>query len=165
MQHNIEESQANFESVGTNDVLTQALSKPEHPGRTRGQLKFIKQSQYNLKRSSNRDTEVLSMRREIKELKDLVRGLCVKKDVEPSFYQENMATVDQHNSFKASCTLQEKQLGVSDPPTSPVDSQECKLYIVDEFHGGQLLVAFGRAWMESLPTYTIHGIPLGEGNM
>ncbi|GMN48626.1 hypothetical protein TIFTF001_017787 [Ficus carica] len=44
----------------------------------------------------------------------------------------------------------------------PVDSQECKLYIFDELHGGQLLVAFGRAWLESLPTDTVHGIPLEE---
>ncbi|GMN36381.1 hypothetical protein TIFTF001_042423 [Ficus carica] len=72
----------------------------------------------------------------------MVHGLCAKKDVEPSFYQEYMPTVDQHNSFKASCTLQEKQPG-----------------------GGQLLVAIGRAWMESLPTDTVHGTPLGEGNM
>ncbi|GMN22793.1 hypothetical protein TIFTF001_050234 [Ficus carica] len=109
MQYNTQESQGNFKSVDTNDVLTQALSKPEHPGGTRGQSKFVKQSQYsNLKQSSNRDTEVLSMGCEIEELKDLVRGLCVKKDAEPSFYQENMPTIDQHNSFNASYTLQEK---------------------------------------------------------
>ncbi|GMN26066.1 hypothetical protein TIFTF001_043958 [Ficus carica] len=109
--YNTYESQGNFESVGTKDVLTQVLSKPEHPGHTHGQSKFVKQSQYfALKRSSNRDTEVLSMRRKIEELKELVRGLCAKKDVEPSFYQENMPTVDQHNSFKASCTLQENDL-------------------------------------------------------
>ncbi|GMN59243.1 hypothetical protein TIFTF001_028349 [Ficus carica] len=46
-----------------------------------------------------------------------------------------------------------------------VNSQECKLYIFDKLHGGQLLVAFGRAWLESLPTDTVHGIPLGEGNV
>ncbi|GMN63833.1 hypothetical protein TIFTF001_032884 [Ficus carica] len=137
-----------------------------HPGRIHGQSKFVKQSQYfNLNRSSNRDNEVLSMRREIEELKALVHGLCAKKDVEPSFDQENVPTVDQHNSFKASCSVQEKQHGVSDPLTMPVDSQECKLYIFDELYGGQLLVAFGIAWLESLPTNTVHGIPLGEGNV
>ncbi|GMN47654.1 hypothetical protein TIFTF001_016839 [Ficus carica] len=31
--------------------------------------------------------------------------------------------------------------------------------------GRQLLVTIGKAWMESLPTNTVHGIPLGEGNM
>ncbi|GMN53150.1 hypothetical protein TIFTF001_022287 [Ficus carica] len=87
----------------------------------------------------------------------MVRSLCAKKDVEPSVYQENMPTVDQHNSFKASCTLHDKQIGVSDPPTMPVDSQECKLFIIDELHGGQLLVAIESAWMESLPTDTVHG--------
>ncbi|GMN47262.1 hypothetical protein TIFTF001_016445 [Ficus carica] len=116
LEYNTQESQGNFKSVGTNDVLTQALSKPEHPGRTRGQSKFVKQSQYfTLKQSLNRDTEVLLMRREIKELKEL--------------------------------------------------SHECNLYIIDELQDGQLLVAFGRAWMESLPTDTVHGIPLGEGNV
>ena len=49
---------------------------------------------FNLKRSSNKDTKVLSMGREIEELKELVRGLCAKKDVEPSFYQDNMPTID-----------------------------------------------------------------------
>ncbi|GMN65562.1 hypothetical protein TIFTF001_034633 [Ficus carica] len=47
----------------------------------------------------------------------------------------------------------------------PVDSQECKLYLFDEVQGGQLFVAFKRAWLESLPTDTMHGIPLGEGNV
>ncbi|GMN67047.1 hypothetical protein TIFTF001_036112 [Ficus carica] len=100
------------------------------------------------------------MRREVEELKALVCGLCAKKDVEPSFDQENVPTLDQHNSFKASCSIQEKQPGVSDPPTMPVDNQKCKLYIFDELHGGQLLVAFGRAWLECLPTDIVHRIPL-----
>ncbi|GMN66311.1 hypothetical protein TIFTF001_035406 [Ficus carica] len=85
------------------------------------------------------------MRHEIEELKEMVHGLCAKKDVEPSVDQENMSTVDQHNSFKASCTLHDKQPGVSDSPTMPVNSQECKLSIKDELRGGQLLVAIGRA--------------------
>ncbi|GMN64666.1 hypothetical protein TIFTF001_033745 [Ficus carica] len=166
MEYNTQESQGTFESVGTSDVLTQALSRPKHPGRIRGQSKFVKPSQYfKLNRSSNRDNEVLSMRCEIEELKALVRGLCANKDVAPSFDKENVPTVDPQNSFKASCFVQEKQHGVSDPPTMPVDSQEYKLYIFDEVHGGQLLVAFGRAWLESLPSDTVHGIPLGEGNV
>ncbi|GMN27310.1 hypothetical protein TIFTF001_046128 [Ficus carica] len=141
MEYNTQESQGTFESVGTNDVLSQALSRPEHKGRVRGQSKFVKPSQYfNLSRSS-------------------------KKDNEPSVDPKNVPTVDQHNSFKASCSAQEKQDGVAEPPTMPVDSQECKLYIFDEVQGGQLLVAFGRVWLESLPTDTVHGIPLGEGNV
>ncbi|GMN60150.1 hypothetical protein TIFTF001_029244 [Ficus carica] len=128
MEYNTQESQGTFESVGTSDVLTQALSRPEHPGRIRGQSK----------------------------IKALVRGLCAKKDVESSFDQENVPTVDQHNIFKASCPIQEKQHGVSDSPTMSVDSQKCKLYIFDELHGGQLLVAFERAWLESLPTDAVH---------
>ncbi|GMN32505.1 hypothetical protein TIFTF001_041745 [Ficus carica] len=166
MEYNTQESQGTFESVGTSDVLSHALSRPEHKGRIRGQSKFVKPSQYfNLNRSSSKDNEVQSMRREIEELKALVRGLCANKDVAPSVDPNNVSTVDQHNSFKASCSAQEKQHGVYDPPTMPVDSQECKLYIFDEVQGGQVLVAFGRAWLESLPTDTVHGIPLGEGNV
>ncbi|GMN47898.1 hypothetical protein TIFTF001_017072 [Ficus carica] len=166
VEYNTQESQGTFESVGTNDVLSQALSRPEHKGRVRGQSKFVKPSQYfNLSRSSNKDNEVQSMRREIEELKALVRGLCANRDVEPSVDPKNVPTVDQHNSFKASCSAQEKQDGVAEPPTMPVDSQECKLYIFDEVQGGQLLVAFGRVWLKSLPTDTVHGIPLGEGNV
>ncbi|GMN73242.1 hypothetical protein TIFTF001_056069 [Ficus carica] len=111
IEYNTQESQGTFESVGTTDVLAQALSRPEHPG-------------------------LLSMKRDIKELKALVHGLCAKKDAPPSFDQENVPMVDQHNSFKARCSIQEKQPRVSDPPTMPVDSQECKLYIFDELHGG-----------------------------
>ncbi|GMN64713.1 hypothetical protein TIFTF001_033758 [Ficus carica] len=104
MEYNTQESQGTFESVGTNDVLSQALSRPEHKRRVRGQSKFVKPSRYfNLNRSSSKDNEVLSMRREIEELKALVRGLCAKKDVEPSVDPKNAPTVDQHNSFKASC--------------------------------------------------------------
>ena len=123
MEYNTQESQGTFESVGTSDVLSQALSRPEYPGHIRGQSKFVKQSQYfNLNRSSNRDNEVLSMRREIEELKAFVRGLCANKDVDPSLDSNNVPTLDQHNSFKASCFVQEKQHGVSDPPTMLVDS-------------------------------------------
>ncbi|GMN24044.1 hypothetical protein TIFTF001_040529 [Ficus carica] len=166
MEFNTQESQGTFESVGTSDVLSHALSRPEHKGRVRGQSKFVKPSQYfNLNRSSSKDLEVQSMRREIEELKALVRGLCANKDVAPSVDPNNVPTVDQHNSVKASCSAQGKQHGDSDPPTMAVDSQECKIYIIDEVQGGQVLVVFGRAWLESLPTDTVHGIPLGEGNM
>ncbi|GMN64057.1 hypothetical protein TIFTF001_033128 [Ficus carica] len=166
MEYDTQESQGTFESVGTSDVLSQALSRPKHKGRIHGQSRFVTLSRYfNLNRSSNKDNEVLSMRREIEELKALVRGLCANKDVEPSFDPNNVPTMDQHNSFKASCSVQEKQHEIFDPPNMPVDSQECKLYIFDEVQGGQLLVAYGRAWLESLPTDTVYGIPLGEGNV
>ncbi|GMN72152.1 hypothetical protein TIFTF001_052800 [Ficus carica] len=109
MEYNTQKSQGTFESVDTSDVLLQALSRPERKGRILGH--------------------------EIEELKALVRGLCANKDVEPSFDPNNVRTMDQHNSFKASCSIQEKQHGVSNPPTMPVNSQE------------------------------LHGIPLGEGNV
>ena len=166
MEYNTQESQGTFESVGTSDVLSHALSRPEHSGRIRGQSKFVKPTQYfSMGQSSSKDNEVQSMRREIEELKALVRGLCASKNAEAAIDPSNVPTVDQHNSFKASCSVQEKQHGVSDPTTMPVDSQECNLYIFDEVQGGQLLVAFGRAWMRSLPTDTVHGVPLGEGNV
>ncbi|GMN45063.1 hypothetical protein TIFTF001_014251 [Ficus carica] len=136
-KYNTQESQGTFESVGTSDVLSQALSRPEHRGRVRGQSKFVMPSQY----------------------------FNLNRNVEPSVDTNNVPTVEQHNSFKASCSAKKKQHGVSDLPTMPVDSQECKLYIFDEVQGRQLLVAFGRAWLESLPTDTVHGIPLGEGNV
>ena len=62
------------------------------------------------------------MRPKIEELKEMVRGLCAKKDVELSIDQVNMATVDQHNSFKATCTLHDKKPGVFDLPTMLIDS-------------------------------------------
>ncbi|GMN37005.1 hypothetical protein TIFTF001_042561 [Ficus carica] len=103
MKYNTQESQGTFESVGTSDVLSRALSRPEYKGRIRGKSKFITPFKYfNLNRSLNKDNEVLSMRREIEELNALVCGLCANKDVEPSFDPNNVPTVDQHNSFKAS---------------------------------------------------------------
>ncbi|GMN31957.1 hypothetical protein TIFTF001_049730, partial [Ficus carica] len=97
IEYNTQERQGTFESVGTNDVLSHALSRPEHKGRVRGQSKFEKPSQYfNLNRSSSKDSEVQSMRREIEELKALVRGLCANKDVAPSVDPNNVPTVDQH---------------------------------------------------------------------
>ncbi|GMN23092.1 hypothetical protein TIFTF001_047534 [Ficus carica] len=140
MQYNTKKSQGTFELVGTTDVLTEALSRPEHPGRIHGQSKFIKQSQYfNLNRSSNRDNEVLSMRHIIEELKALVCGLCAKKDVEPSL-------------TKRMCQ----------PLTNII---ALRLVALSKKNNMELLVAFGRAWLESLPTDTVHGIPLGEGNV
>ncbi|GMN27309.1 hypothetical protein TIFTF001_001585 [Ficus carica] len=57
--------------------------------------------------------------------------------------EENAAlTVDQHNSFKASCTHNEKEPGVSDQ--QPTRTQ---------------------AYMDYVPTDTIHEISLGEENM
>ena len=111
MEYNTQASQGTFESVGTNDVLSQALSRPEHRGRVRGQSKFVKPSQYfNLGRSSSKENEVLSMRREIEELKALVRGICANKNVEPSLDPNNVPTVEQHNSFKVSCSTKKNNM-------------------------------------------------------
>ncbi|GMN44730.1 hypothetical protein TIFTF001_013925 [Ficus carica] len=125
-EYNTQESQGTFESVGTSDVLSQALSRPEHKGRVRGQSKFM-----------------------------------WSRRLIPTMCQPWTNTT----ALRLVALPKKKQHGVSDPPTLPVDSQECKLYIFDEVQGGQLLVAFGRAWLESLPTDTVHGIPLGEENV
>ncbi|GMN48625.1 hypothetical protein TIFTF001_017786 [Ficus carica] len=47
--------------------------------------------------------------------------LCAKNGIDrETMDEENTApTVDQHNSFKASCTLNEKELGVSDQQPTP----------------------------------------------
>ncbi|GMN18681.1 hypothetical protein TIFTF001_049844 [Ficus carica] len=135
MQYNKQESQCTFKSVGTTDVLTQALSKPEHPERIRGQSKKMRSRTHLTK----------------KMCQPLTKRMC----------QSLTNTI----ALRLVALFKKKQPGVSDPPTMPVDSQECKLYIFDELHSGQLLIAFGRAWMKSLPTDTVHGIPLGEGNV
>ncbi|GMN65970.1 hypothetical protein TIFTF001_035051 [Ficus carica] len=74
-------------------------------------------------------------------------------------------TVDQHNSFKASCTLNEKEAGPSDPKPMPNASKECQLFLPDLVNGGDVLVTIGRAYMDCVPTDTVHGIPLGEENV
>ncbi|GMN54133.1 hypothetical protein TIFTF001_023252 [Ficus carica] len=74
-------------------------------------------------------------------------------------------TVDQHNSFKASCTLNEKEAGPSDPNPMPNASKEFQLFLPDLVNGGDVLVAIGRAYMDCIPTDTVHGIPIGEKNV
>ncbi|GMN73642.1 hypothetical protein TIFTF001_052211 [Ficus carica] len=69
-------------------------------------------------------------------------------------------TVDQHNSFKASCTLNEKEAGASDLQPMPNASKECHLFLTDLDNGGDVLVAIGRVYMHCVPTDTVHGIPL-----
>ncbi|GMN62536.1 hypothetical protein TIFTF001_031617 [Ficus carica] len=79
--------------------------------------------------------------------------------------EQTAPTVDQHNSFKASCTLNEKGAETSDPKTMPNESKECHLFLLDLINGGDVLAANGRAYMECVPTDTIHGIPLGKENV
>ncbi|GMN51024.1 hypothetical protein TIFTF001_020178 [Ficus carica] len=115
---NEQQTQGSFESVGTYDILTKALGNAEHSGRIRGQSKFFKQSQYF--------------------------------NVAGSYHEnaETAPTVDQHNSFKASCTLNEKGAEASDPKTMPNASKECHLFLPDLINGGDVLVANDRAYME-----------------
>ncbi|GMN64639.1 hypothetical protein TIFTF001_033702 [Ficus carica] len=140
-----QETQGSFESVGTKDILTKSLGNPEHSGRLRGQSKFVKQAQYF----------------------NSMHELCAKHGINRETMAEEAAppTVDQHNSFKASCTLNEKEANASEAQPTPNASKECQLFLTDFINGGEVLVAIGRAYMDCVPTDTIHGIPLGEGNV
>ncbi|GMN66009.1 hypothetical protein TIFTF001_035086 [Ficus carica] len=163
-----QETQRNFESVGTDDILTKALGNAEHSGRIRGQSKFVKQSQYfNLVQSSRANVEVSDMKRQLAALERTVYELCAKHGINQETMTEETtaSTVDQHNSFKASCTLNEKEAGPSDPQPMPNASKECQLFLTDLVNGGDVLVAIGRAYMDCVPTNTVHGIPLGEENL
>ncbi|GMN64941.1 hypothetical protein TIFTF001_034015 [Ficus carica] len=111
--------------------------------------------------------EVSFMKRQIAALEKTVQELCVKHDINCETMAEEAAppTVDQHNSFKASCTLNEKEADVSEAQPTPNASKECQLFLTDFINGGEVLVAIGRAYMDCVPTDTVHGIPLGEGNV
>ena len=49
--------------------------------------------------------------------------------------------------------------------STPNESKECQLFLTDFINGGEVLVALGRAYMDCVPTDTVHGIPLGAGNV
>ncbi|GMN19581.1 hypothetical protein TIFTF001_049931 [Ficus carica] len=163
-----QETQGSFESVGTEDILTKALGNAEHSGGIRGQSKFVKQSQYfNLVHPSREKDEVSDMKLKIAALERTVQELCAKHGINRETMAEEMTapTVDQHNSFKASCTLNEKEAGPSDPNPMLNASKECHLFIPYLVNGGVVLVAIGRAYVDCVPTDTVHGIPLGEENV
>ncbi|GMN66875.1 hypothetical protein TIFTF001_035935 [Ficus carica] len=95
-----------------------------------------------------------------------MQELCAKHGINRETMAEEATapTIDQHNSFKASCTLNEKEADASDPQPMPNASKECQLFLTDLITGGDVLVAIGRAYMDCVPIDTVHGIPLGEGN-
>ncbi|GMN47418.1 hypothetical protein TIFTF001_016594 [Ficus carica] len=163
-----QETQGSFESVGIEDILTKALGNVEHSGRIRGQSKFVKQSQYfNLVQPTRKNVEVSDMKRQLAALEKTVQELCAKHGInrETMVEEANTPTVDQHSSFKASCTINEKEAGSSDPKPMPNASKECQLFIPDLVNGGDVLVAIGREYMDCVPTDIVHGIPLGEENV
>ncbi|GMN70353.1 hypothetical protein TIFTF001_039397 [Ficus carica] len=47
----------------------------------------------------------------------------------------------------------------------PNASKECQLFLPDLVNGGDVLIAIGRAYMDCVPTDTVHRIPLGEENV
>ncbi|GMN25270.1 hypothetical protein TIFTF001_043874 [Ficus carica] len=163
-----QDTQGSFESVGTEDILTKSLGNPEHSGRLRGQSKFVKQAQYyNAMHVRRENPEVSFMKRQLAALERTVQELCAKHGINRETMAEEAApeTVDQHNSFKASCTLNEKDADVPDPQPMPNESKECQHFLTDFINGGEVLVALGRAYMDCVPTDTVHGIPLGAGNV
>ena len=163
-----QQTQGSFKSVGTEDILTKALGNAEHSGQIRGQSKFVKQSKYfNIVGSPKENPVVLDMKMKIAALERTIQELCVKHGINRETMAEEpiTSTVDQHNSFKASCTLNEKGDQASDPKTMPNASKECHLFLPDLINGGDVLVAIGRAYMDCVPIDTVHGIPLGEENV
>ncbi|GMN59926.1 hypothetical protein TIFTF001_029025 [Ficus carica] len=107
------------------------------------------------------------MKRQLAALERTIQELCAKHGINRQTMAEETITptVDQHNSFKASCTLNEKEAGPSDPKPMLNASKECQLFLPDLVNGGDVLVAIGRAYMDCVPTDTVHGIPLGEENV
>ncbi|GMN42749.1 hypothetical protein TIFTF001_011962 [Ficus carica] len=136
-----QETRGSFKSVGTEDILTKALGNAEH--------------------------SVSDMKRQLAALERTVQELCAKHGINQETMAEetNAPTVYQHNSFKTSCTITEKEAGPSDPKPMPNASKECQLFIPDLVNGGDVLAAIGRAYMDCVPTDTVHGIPLGEENV
>ncbi|GMN51300.1 hypothetical protein TIFTF001_020445 [Ficus carica] len=47
----------------------------------------------------------------------------------------------------------------------PNASKKCQLFLTYLVNGGDVLIAIGRAYMDCVPTDTVHGIPLGEENV
>ncbi|GMN66679.1 hypothetical protein TIFTF001_035734 [Ficus carica] len=138
-----QETQGSFESVVTEDILTKSLGNAEHFGRLRGQSKFLAA------------------------LEKMMQELCAKHGINSETMAEEATalTVDQYNSFKASCTLNEKEADMSDQLPMPNASKECQRFLTDLINGGNVLVAIGRAYMDYVLTDIVHGIPLGEGNV
>ncbi|GMN30241.1 hypothetical protein TIFTF001_041418 [Ficus carica] len=79
-------------------------------------------------------------------LERTVQELCAKHGInrETMADEATAPTIDQHNSFKASCTLNEKEADTSNQMPMPNAS---------------------RLYMDCVPTDTVHGILLGEGNV
>ncbi|GMN58039.1 hypothetical protein TIFTF001_027135 [Ficus carica] len=109
--YSLQQTQGSFESVGTNDILTQSLGNDEHSGRTRGQSKFVRQYQYfNIMPSSKDNIELSVVKRQLAALEKTIQEICTKHGIDRETMDDHTAlTVDQHNNFKASCTLNEKR--------------------------------------------------------
>ncbi|GMN51397.1 hypothetical protein TIFTF001_020547 [Ficus carica] len=131
-----QETQGSFESMGTNNILTKALGNAEH--------------------------SVSDMKRQLAALERTVQELCAKHGINRETMAEETTapTVDQHNSCRASCTLNEKKAGPSDLKPIPNASKECQPFLPNLVNGGDVLVAIGKAYMDCVPTDTVHGIPL-----
>ncbi|GMN70415.1 hypothetical protein TIFTF001_039458 [Ficus carica] len=104
--------------------------------------------------SSKDKTEVSLVKCHLAALEKTIQEIYAKQGIDQETMDEENTTptVDQYNSFKASCTLNEKEFGVSDQqPTSNVN-KECQIFLDDSINGGDVLVAIGGAYMECVPT-------------
>ncbi|GMN64891.1 hypothetical protein TIFTF001_033960 [Ficus carica] len=117
--------------------------------------------------SSKDKIEVSLVKCHLAALEKTIQEIYAKQGIDQETMDEENTTptVDQHNSFKASCTLNEKEFGVSDQQPTPNVNKECQIFLDDSINGGDVLVAIGGAYMECVPTDIIHGIPLGEENV
>ncbi|GMN42721.1 hypothetical protein TIFTF001_011937 [Ficus carica] len=105
-------TQGSFESVETTDILTKSLGNDEPSGHTCGQSKFVRQSHYfNIMQISKDNTKVSVVKCQLAALEKTVQELCAKHGIDrKTKADENTApTVDNHNSFMANCTLNEKE--------------------------------------------------------
>ncbi|GMN19368.1 hypothetical protein TIFTF001_039788 [Ficus carica] len=70
---------------------------------------------------SSENAEVSDMKRQLAALERTIQKLCTKHGINRQTMAEEATapTVDQHNSFKVSCTLNEKEAGPSDLKPTP----------------------------------------------
>ena len=106
--------------------------------------------------SSKDNTEVSLEKHQLATLEKTIQEICAKHGIDRETMDDHTAlTVDQHNNFKASCTLNEKEPKVSDQQPMSNASKKCQLFFDDSINGGDVLVEIGNAYMECVPTNTV----------
>lgn len=164
-----QQSQGTWHPEGYKDVLVEAMGTPDHSGRLRGQSKWVKPTAYfDVPPPPTYKSKIDSLERQVQELMAIVHG---KKTSGPVDVEDRPPTVDQHNSYRASCSLNEIHVTPTTPQPDLIpqagneESRECLLFIDNEKGDNPLYVASGRVWVHSQPTDTIHGTLIGDGNV